>query len=385
MRYGRWGCGVIAVALTSCGEQQRKPAAPVPVVDVQAIATTSVPNIVELPGRVEAVRTAEVRARTDGIVLQRLYEEGQSVAKGAPLFQLDPRDYRAQVSQSMATLRRYEATRDNAQALVNRYTPLAQRRAVSGQEFDQARSDLAQAQAQVAEARATLARSQLQLSFTTIRAPIAGVASRAEITEGALVTASQSTLMTRIDQTTPVYAVFSASSSSILDTTRDVKSGELSIPASGRVQVALVLENGQEYQQRGTLDFTAPVVDPTTGSQLVRARFDNGGRMLKPGQFVTGRIYGGTIQGGIVVPARAVQMKNEQGSVSLVAPDGSVISRQIALGQLLPTGWIIKSGLKKGDRLIVDGWQKARPGQKVNVRQAGSPSPVTSPSSATGR
>lgn len=363
-------CLPMVVVLVACGGGREQPAPPQPIVDVVMLTPETVPNIIELPGRIEAVRSAEVRARTDGIVLRRLYEEGETVAAGAPLFQLDPRDYRAQVAQSQAGLQRYEATRANAAALVRRYTPLAEQRAVSAQEFDAARSDLAQAEAQVAEARATLARSQLQLGYTTIRAPIAGVAGRAEVTEGALVTSAQSVKMTQVDQISPVYAVFSASSTSILDMIRNIRTGVVRVPGKtlSAIHVRLLLENGEDYGPSGTLDFTAPVVDPNTGSQLVRARIANDGRLLKPGQFVTGRIETGVIENGIVIPARAVQMKGEQASVALLGPDGTVISQPVQLGQMLKRGWIVQSGLKKGDRLIVDGWQKARPGQKAVAR-----------------
>lgn len=361
---------LLATLLSACGHQKDHPTPPPVIVDTLVVKAAEIPNIVELPGRIEAVRSAEVRARTDGIVLRRVYEEGTRVRAGAALFQLDPRDYAAQVRQSQATLARAVATRDNAAALLRRYTPLAQRRAVSGQEFDTAQADLRTAEAQVADAQAALTRSRLQLGFTTIRAPIDGVAGRAEVTEGALVSAGQATLMTRVDQTTPVYAVFTTSSSSILDSRDQVKSGTLRVPSMSAVTVRLVLENGAEYGPQGKLDFTAPVVDPATGSQLVRARFPNAERILTPGQFVRGRIVAGTIEGGITVPARAVQMKGDQASVSIVGKDGAVVSRPVTLGQLLGQRWIVRSGLKAGDRLIVEGWQKARPGQKVRVRDA---------------
>lgn len=361
--------GVSTLAgLVGCSDKPKAPAPPPAVVEVETVQTKDVPHIVELPGRIASVRTAEVRARTDGIVLRRLYEEGQAVKEGAPLFQLDPRDYAAQVEQSQATLARYEATRTNAQAIVNRYEPLSDRRAVSAQELDAAKSDLAQAQAQVAEARAALTRSKLQLEYTTVRSPIAGIAGQAEVTEGALVSGSQSTLMTRVDQTSPVYANFSVSSTMVLDATRDIQSGAVSLPSLSKVAVTLVLENGQEYDAQGTLDFTSSVVDPTTGSQVVRAHFDNNNRLLKPGQFVTGRIHSGTAANGIVIPTRAVQMKGQQASVSLLSKDEVVLSRPITLGAMTEQGWIVKSGLIKGDRLIVDGWQKARVGQKAKAR-----------------
>lgn len=326
------------------------------------------PNIIELPGRIQAVRTAEVRARTDGIVERRLYEEGTNVRAGAPLFQLDARDYRAQVSQAQATLAQALAVRGNAASVVRRYAPLARERAVSGQEYDAARSDLTQAEANVSQARAALARAQLTLSYTTVRAPIAGQVGRAEVTEGALVSGGEATLLTRVDQLAPVYAVFTESSAAILDLGQQVRSGTLKIGALSSVTVKLVLENGQEYGPEGRLDFAAAFVDPQTGSQTIRAHFANPQLLLKPGQFVRGRINAGTLADGIVVPARAVQVQKEQASVSLLGPDGTVVSRPVTLGQLLGTSWIVRSGLKAGERVIVEGWQKTRPGQKATAR-----------------
>lgn len=369
--------------LSACGGAGDQPAAPPPVI-VQTIVvkTQNVPNIGELPGRVQAVRTAEVRARTDGIVERRLYEEGSVVKQGTPLFQLDARDYRAQVEQAQGTLQRALAARSNAASVVRRYDPLVSQRAISGQEYDSARNDLAQAEAQVTEARAALTRADLQLGYTIVRAPLSGRVGRAEVTEGALVSASQATLMTRVDQISPVYAVFTESNSAILTLTQQFNAGQLSYsPANLTVQ--LVLENGTAYPITGRVDFTDASVDPTTGSQTIRARFDNVDGLLAPGQFVRGRIQAGVLQNGILLPARAVQFKGEQASVSVLGKDGDVVSRPVSVGSLAGQNWIIKSGLRPGERVIVDGWQKVRPGLKAidandakkgQMKAAGSPS-----------
>lgn len=355
--------------VSGCGEKSEQPKAPPPpVVEAVVLKTERVPNIFELPGRIQAVRTAEVRARTDGIVQRRVYEEGTDVAAGAPLFQIDPRDYQAQVQSAQATLLRAQATRGNAASVVRRYTPLVTERAVSGQEYDKARADLTEAEGQVAEARAALARARLQLSFTTIRAPIAGRVGRAEVTEGALVSGSQATLMTRVDQMAPVYAVFTASSAAILDGTRQIRAGDLSVGSQASVTVKLVLENGQDYGLVGRLDFTAASVDTETGSQLVRARFANPQNLLKPGQFVRGRIEAGTIPNGLMLPARAVQLKGEQASVSILGKDGTVVNRPVTLGEMVGSRWIVRSGVKPGERVIVEGWAKVRPGQKAQLK-----------------
>ncbi len=351
--------------LTACGGSGGPPPAPPPVI-VQTIVvkTQNVPNIGELPGRIQAVRTAEVRARTDGIVVRRLYEEGSVVAEGTPLFRLDARDYNAQVEAAQGTLQRAQAARSNAASVVRRYDPLVSQRAISGQEYDSARNDLAQAEAQVTEARAALTRADLQLGYTIVRAPIAGRVGKAEVTEGALVSASQATLMTRVDQVSPVYAVFTESSSAILTLTQQVYSGQLSF-SPANVTVQLVLENGTNYPVPGRVDFTDASVDPTTGSQTIRAQFKNVDGLLAPGQFVRGRLNAGTLRNGIMLPARAIQFKGEQASVSILGKDGDVVSRPITVGSLEGQNWIVKSGVRAGERVIVDGWQKVRPGQKA--------------------
>lgn len=356
--------------LAGCGSSTEAPAPPPAPVEVMTVKSEVVPNIVELPGRIAAVRTAEVRARTDGIIQRRLYEEGSDVAAGTALFQIDQRDNRAQVQSAQAALQRAVAAKENAASIVARYRPLMSERAVSAQENDAARSDLRQAEAQVAEARAALARSQLLLSYTTVRAPISGRVGNAQVTEGALVTAGEGTLLTRIDQVSPVYAVFAASNASLLDTAQQVRSGTLNLPSLSRVEVRLVLENGSTYGPVGHLDFASSVVDPETGSQTVRAQFANPQRMLVPGQFVRGRIEAGTLDNGIAVPARAVQIKGEEANVSVLGKDGTVTNRAVTLGALVGKRWIIKSGLKPGERVIVEGWQKVRPGQKAQAKPA---------------
>lgn len=369
----RFSAVLSVLVLAGCGSEGDAPAPPPAPVKTIVIRSQAIPNIIELPGRIEAVRSAEVRARSDGIVLRRLYEEGTSVAAGTPLFLIDPRDYQAQVQSAQAALQRAVAARQNAASIVIRYGPLIDERAVSAQEYDAAQSDLRQADAQVAEARAALDRARLQLSYTTVRAPIAGRAGAASVTEGALVSGSGGTLMTRIDQSTPVYAVFSASSASVLDIFAQIRKGQLTVPTLEAVEVKLELENGETYGPVGHLDFASPVVAPETGSQTIRANFANPDGLLVPGQFVRGRITLGTMAGGIVIPARAVQFKGEDAQVSVLGKDGSVTSRSIRLGTLLGKGWIVTSGLRAGERVITDGWQSIRPGQKAAEAPATKP------------
>lgn len=374
------------LALGGCGKTQEQPAAPPPTTVVaMTVSAEPLPNIFELPGRIEAVRSAEVRARTAGIVLRRLYTEGTDVQAGAPLFEIDPRESRAQVQQSRATLERAQAAEANAGSIARRYEGLVADRSISAQEYDSAVSDLRQARAQVAEARATLAQAELQLSYTVIRAPIAGRVGRAEVTEGALVSGGEGTLMTRIDQMSPVHAVFAQSNVAALDMIARIRAGGLQPGSNAQSSVTLTLANGAQYSQTGRLDFTDQFVEPSTGSQTVRAIFGNPDRLLRPGQFVRGRVQVGVIPAGIAVPQRAVQFRGSQASVTLVGPDGAAVARPVTLGAQIGDRWAVESGLKVGDRVIVEGWQKVRPGGKVQIQGAVPPAaarPAAAASSA---
>ncbi|MFC4525785.1 efflux RND transporter periplasmic adaptor subunit [Dyella halodurans] len=370
---------VLALACVACSRTEQTPGGagqPVTVL-VTTVTASPTPNIVELPGRIEAVRTAEVRARVDGIVERRLYQEGTDVAAGAPLFQIDARDYRAQLQQAQATLQRTEAVQVNAAAVVARFKPLVQRQAVSAQEYEEAVASLQQAQANVSDAHAQVDLAQLRLDRCIVTAPIAGRVGRAQVTEGALVSGSAATLLTQVNQLSPISAVFTQSNTSLLDFQQLVASGALKAADRKHVEVQLILANGQEYGERGFLDFTDLVVEPSTGTQTVRAQFANPARTLLPGQFVRGRIVTGTLKSGIRVPERAIQIDNGAASVAIVADDGSVVRRNVELGAQDGGEWIILDGLKTGERVIVDGWHKVQPGMRVNAQPAPASPPPT--------
>jgi RND family efflux transporter MFP subunit len=375
---------LLAVMLTlgGCGGGDTAAPPQPPLVEVVAVRDSAVPYVIELPGRIEAVRSAEVRARTDGIVERRLYEEGTDVVADAPLFAIDPRDKRAQLQQAQAALQRAASGRDNAAQVVRRYRPLVGERAVSAQENDAALSALSQAEADVADARASVSRAQLELNYTTVRAPISGRVGRAQVTEGALVSASGATLMTTVEQLSPIYATFSQSNAEIQNLVRQSRSGELDLANLSRIEVRLIRDDGTDYGLVGRLNFADLSVNPSTGSQTLRATFPNPARNLLPGQFIRGRIQAGTLPHGIVIPQRAVQINNEEATVTVLGGDNIAETRPVELGALIENGWVIRDGLKSGDRVVVDGWQKVRAGQKVRVREtrakpvSGAPAPV---------
>ena len=363
-----------------CGNDQGAPAAGAPppmTVLVTTVQSAPVSNVVELPGRIEAVRTAEVRARVDGIVEKRLYQEGTDVPANAPLFLIDPRDYRALLQQAQAALARAEAARSNAASIVARFKPLVARQAVSAQEFEAAQTTLRQAEANVSDASAEVTRAQLRFERSTVRAPIAGRVGRAQVTEGALVSASAATLMTQINQLSPISAVFTQSNTAILDFEQQVRAGTFKMPDPSHVEVRLILPNGQEFPEPGYLDFRDLAVDPSTGTQTIRAQFPNASRTLLPGQFVRARITAGVQKTGMRVPERAVQLDANTASVALVGPDSTVQRRDVKVGTQEDGEWVILDGLQPGDKVIVDGWHKVRPGQKVNPQPAPGSSPTT--------
>lgn len=360
---------MLLLAGFGCRDRQAQSGAapPPPSVLVETVAAHSIPRVIELPGRIEAIRSAEVRARVDGIVERRLFEEGTDVRAGAPLFLIDPRDYQAALQQAQAALNRAQAVQGNAASEVARFRPLVARQVVSAQEFEAATAALQQADANVVDARAAVTLAQLRLDRCTVRAPIAGRVGRALVTEGALVSAAGATLLTQVNQLSPVNAVFTQSNISLLEVRKQIASGSLAAPAAEHAQVRLTLANGDEYGEPGMLDFTDLVVDPSTGTQVLRARFNNASRILLPGQFVRGRIVIGTIPDGLVVPARAVQFDNNGANLSLVAGDGTVVRRNVVLGPQEAGQWVVKDGLEPGERVIVDGWQRVQPGQRVDA------------------
>lgn len=373
----------LPLVLAACGDKQGAPPAampPVPVL-VETLTTSAVPDVVELPGRIEAVRSAEIRARVDGIVERTLYQEGKDLPAGAPLFQIDARDYRAQLQQAQAALARATSLSDNSASVVERFKPLVGRHAVSAQEYDAALATMQQADASVADAQAAVTLAKLRLERCIVRTPIAGRVGRAQVTEGALVSAGAATLLAQVNQLSPINAVFTQSNTAMLDVEQQIQSGARQAIDMKHVEVELVLANGQVYGERGFVDFADLVVDPSTGTQTVRARFANPTRTLLPGQFVRGRIIAAGNLQGIRIPERAVQLDHGLASVALVADDGTVVHRNIALGEQGEGRWTVRDGLKPGERLIVDGWQKVQPGQRVDARPV--PAAPPAPASAT--
>lgn len=367
--------GVIALVslavLASCSEPAAQQMPP-PQVDVVVVQSVPIDNVIELPGRVQAVRTAEVRARVTGILGPLLYREGSDVRAGQPLFSIDPRELQANLAAVQATLQRAEASATNARQDVERYRPLLKDQAISKQEYDAAVARLNTAEADVLQARAQVANARLSLGYATVTAPIAGRAGRAQVTEGALVSAAEGTLLTTIEQISPVYVNFAQTSSDILAIRRDIQSGRLKVPALDRVQVELELEDGSRFSQTGRLDFLSQSLDESTSSASLRAEFPNPGGLLLPGQFVRARILAGTRTDVMLVPQRAVTVGPKGGAVLVVNSAGMAEARPVKLGDLRGDDWVVTGGLAPGDRVIVSGLQKVQPGKPVRIAAPGS-------------
>ena len=374
----RLGAALLVAACSKSAPPASAP--PPPEVRIVTVASEPIVDMIELPGRLQAVRISEVRARVDGIVQRRLYTEGTDVRAGQPLFAIDPRELRARANAAQASLSRAEATAANATQDVTRYKGLVAQQALSQQEYDAAVARLRTAEADVAQRRAELAAARLSLGYTTVTAPISGRAGRAEVTEGALVSGGAATLLTRIEQLDPIYANFSQSSSDVLALRNKIASGELQAPSGRDVPVRLVLEDGSTYRMPGKLNFVDLSFDEATGTAALRAEFPNPQRTLVPGQFVRVRVQAGIQAKGLRIPQRAVTLTPTGANVMIVGAKDLVEARPVQVGSLEGDSWVIQSGLKPGERVIVDGLQKAIPGQPVKPVLA-SAAPPAAPAS----
>ena len=367
-----------ALALAGCGGPDAPGGAggqmpPMDVV-VEEITAAPTPNLIVLSGRVEAGRSVQVRARADGILERRLFVEGSRVEEGEALFEIDQRDLVSRRQQAQAAVAAATAARNNARSVFNRISVLLPRNAVSTQEFETAQANLQQAEAAMLEADAALDRARLQLDHATVRAPISGRIGRSQVSEGALVNAASATLLAQIDQLDPVNVVFNPSASMVSDIRHQVESGQLELADVRSLPVTILQPDGRPGAMTGTVDFADAAIDPGTGSQGFRARFDNPGGQLLPGEFVRASIEAGIKRSGVSVPERAVSIGADSASVLVVGEGNAVRQQPLVLGGQSGGRWLVQDGIKPGERIIVDGWHKVRVGQVVN--------PVASPAAA---
>ena len=354
-----------ASALVACSGGDKAPAGgpgggmpPPPPVGVLSVKTQSVALQQELPGRVEALRTAQVRARATGVVTARQFREGSEVRAGQPLFRIDPAPYEAALQSAQAQQQRAEAAAAQARLTAERYAPLAEARAISAQDYAATLATQKTAEADVAAAKAAVQSSRLNLGYAQVSAPIAGRIGRALVTEGALVSAAEATPLALIQQVGSVYVNFTQSANELLVLKRALAEGRLQRSGGESVAVQVVLDDGNVLPQRGRLLFSDLTVDASSGQVTLRAEVPNKGGLLLPGQYVRVRLAQATLPAAVLLPQQAVT-RNQQGDSVLVVGEGNKPQpRKITVAGAQAGQWVVTGGLQTGERVIVDGFQK---------------------------
>ena len=363
---------VSTLALAACGGDAPAPAErPPAAVTVVTLKSEPVTLTRELAGRAEASQQAEVRPQVSGIVERLLFTEGGSVRAGQPLYQLDQTAYRADAGSAQAAVARAQTALTNARQKAERTAELARTQMVSRQDNDNAQAALRQAQAELRAAQAGLQGANVPLGFTRVSAPISGRIGRSSVTRGALVTASQATPLAVIQTLDPMYVEVSQSSAELLQLRREIAAGRLQ--GTDEVPVNITLEDGSAYPQQGKLSFAEAMVDPATGAVALRVVVPNPDQLLLPGMFVRATIANARRQDAILAPQQGIT-RNAKGDATamVVGADGKVAQREVVVSRAIGNKWLVESGLKAGDKLIIEGLQKIAPGAPVNATEAGS-------------
>ncbi|TNF56073.1 MAG: efflux RND transporter periplasmic adaptor subunit [Burkholderiales bacterium] len=366
----------LVAALTACGQADQAANAargagmPAPEVGVVTVTPAEVGLQSELPGRLEASRVAQVRARAAGIVQRQVFTEGSEVKAGQVLFQIDAAPYEAALQTARASLARAEANLAQASALAERYAPLVAENAISQQEYANAQAARQVAEADVAAGKAAVQTANINLGYARVTAPIAGRIGRSLVTEGALVGLGEATPLAVIQQVDPLYVNFTQSASEALRLRRALESGQLKAAGKDAAEVRVVLDDGTEHAQAGRLLFSDLTVDASTGQVSLRAELPNPGRQLLPGLYVRVRLVQAAAANAITLPQQAVSRTAQGDSVRVVKADGQVERRQVKIGGQQGGQWIVMQGLEAGEQVMVDGFQKLQmlpPGAPVKA------------------
>ena len=367
-----------ALLLAACGaKNEAAPAGagggmPPPEVGVVTVTPSTVGLVNELPGRLEASRLAQVRARTAGILQKRLFTEGSDVKAGQPLFQIDNATYRAAVESAEASVAQAEASVAQASGLVQRYRPLVELNAISKQDYDNAVAAEKTAKANLAAARAGVTTARINLGYAEVTAPIAGRIGRALVTEGALVGQGEATQLAVIQQIDPMYVNFTQSASDTMRLRQAMDSGQFKrAPGGDAASVNIVLEDGTVYPSKGRLLFTDLTVDSTSGQVTLRAEVPNPQKRLLPGLFVRVRLEQAQAGGAVLLPQQAVTRSSQGDTVMVVGADNHLTPRPVKLGPSQGNQWVVLEGLKADDKVMVDGFQKlprGKPGDPIVVK-----------------
>ncbi len=371
---------LLALLACHCESKAQQPAPPPRPVEVGVVVLQheAVLLTTELPGRTSAYETSEVRPQVSGIIRERSFTEGQVVRKGQTLYQIDARLYRASEAQARANLTSAEAAIAAARSRSERYAELAKVGAVSQQDYADAKASADQAVAAVAQARAALQTASINLQYTAVAAPITGRIGRSLVTTGALVTANQPTPLATIQRLDPMFVDMQQSTAEMLALRRSLSQGSALVAST---DVTLELEDGTQYARTGQLQFAEATVDPSTSAVTLRARFDNPDAILLPGMYVRALVTQARRPAAILAPQAGIARDPKGNATALVVgPDDQVALRQVRTSRVVRDRWLVEEGLGPGDRLIVEGTGKVKPGQRVKPVPAGQP--PAAPSSA---
>lgn len=363
------GLLVGALLLSGCDSASTpQAAAPLPSVRVETVQARPLSISNELSGRIVAPRVAEVRARVAGVVLQRVFHEGRDVKQGDVLFRIDPAPFKADLDSAEAALRKAEANAFQARLQAQRYAQLIDDKAISGQDYDNARASVRQTAADVAASKAAVERAKLNLGYATVTAPISGRIGRALVTEGALVGQNESTPLALIQQLDPIHADLTQSTRELNDLRRAFRAGFLQAVGQDQAKATLIQDDGNPYPLPGKLLFTDLSVDPSTGQITLRSEFPNPDLDLLPGSFIRVRLEQAINNQGITVPQRAIQRDSAGvAQVLLLDAEQKVSLQPVQLGAAQNDRWVVTQGLKSGDRIVIEGLQHAHPGEHVRI------------------
>ncbi len=358
----------VGLLLGGCDRRQQSRPAPVPEVATVTVQPQELVLTTELPGRTSAYLVAEIRPQVNGIIQKRLFTEGSDVKAGQVLYQIDPAPFQAALDSAKAALAKSEANLPAIKSKAERYRALLAENAVSQQDYDDREAALKQAEADIEYWKAAVATARINLDYTRVAAPITGRIGKSNVTDGALVTAYQPLALATIQQLDPIYVDVPQSTRELLRLKRRLADGRLNQNGRNQSKVKLVLEDGTTYSLEGTLQFRDVTVDPTTGSVVLRVVFPNPEGVLLPGMFVKAVVKEGVNERAIVVPQQSVARDPKGNPIALVVDAESKIQqRRLSLDRTIGDKWLVTSGLASGDRLVVEGLQRARPGASVKV------------------
>lgn len=356
-----------SVIITACDNKPAVKTAMEPEVGVVTLAPSSVNIKSELPGRALAFEIAEIRPQVGGIIIKRNFVEGDKVSKGESLYQIDPAPLQARLDSAKGALAKAQATANNVRLTLNRQSALIKSNYVSRQDYDTTRTQLNEAQANVAVAKADLEQATINLRYANVTSPIDGISGKSSVTVGALVTANQENALVTVQRLDPIYVDLTQSVQDFLRLKEEKANGQIA-QQQGKIPVELMLENGKPYRHTGTLEFSDPAVDETTGSVTLRAVFPNPEGEILPGMYVTALLDEGSQQNVLMVPQQGIT-HNEQGkATALILDQENVVQlREINAVKAVGNQWLVTAGLHPGDRVIVSGLQRIRPGIKARV------------------